>query len=114
MSVSGLLIGTAAEIGFLIYYFIMYLVTVYNWHTVDYWSIHFPLFSWFNWINILFALCGFTLSLVGIIKGRRRFLGIAGLIICTSILIFSCLEVSLPDIHWTEGAMPDVADGSVR
>ncbi len=111
MSVSGFMIGTATGLGILVYYLTMYLVTVLNINTVGYWSIYFPIFSWLNWINIIFASLGLLLSLIGTIKGNRRLFGIAGIIICMIIVILGVTDLPLPDIQWSQGATPDHGKG---
>ncbi len=107
MSISGFIIGVFTGIGFIIFYISLYIVEIFRLNTIDKWSLQLPVLDWFHWINILMALCGFVLCLLGSIKGVNRFLGIIGMVICVSIIVISALGVSFPDIKWPPGASPD-------
>jgi hypothetical protein len=75
LSIPGFLIGFVSVIGFLASHF------------------YFGRFLWINWITVLFALFGFILSLLGVIKNRDRIIGIAGLLICVIAVISGFLEI---------------------
>ncbi len=76
MSISGFIIGLVAGLGFLL--------SIYNNYIID----------WFNWLNVSFAMFGFILSLMGTIKGMNRVFGIAGIVLCGSIVTLSALKLT--------------------
>ena len=50
-------------------------------------------FSWLNWVNISLGMLGLTFSLIGTIQGRRRGFGIAGIVLCSSVILFGALNL---------------------
>jgi hypothetical protein len=42
-----------------------------------------PFLGWLNWFVIPFAILGLTLSILGIIRGSGRLLGVIGAILCS-------------------------------
>jgi len=76
MSISGFIIGLVAGLGFLL--------SIYNNYIID----------WFNWLNVSLSMFGFILSLMGTIKGMNRVFGIAGIVLCGSIVTLSVLKLT--------------------
>lgn len=82
MSISGFIIGILTSILFFISNY-MYIV---------FYDYVFSLMRWFNYLNMVFALIGFILCLLGTLKGERQVFGIIGVLLCTIITILSFLE----------------------
>ena len=82
MSISGFLVGLVVGLGFIIS------------------ILPFPFLGWFkelgwlNWLNMSLSMFGFILSLMGTIKGMNRVFGIAGIVLCGSIVTLSVLKLT--------------------
>ncbi len=81
MSISGFIIGLVAGLGFIIPIIFPYLGWLKE-------------LGWFNWLNVSLSMFGFILSLMGTIKGMNRVFGIAGIVLCGSIVILSVLKLT--------------------
>ena len=82
MSISGFVVGLVVGLGFIIS---ILPFSFLGW---------FKEIGWLNWLNVSFAMFGFILSLMGTIKGMNRVFGIAGIVLCGSIVIFSALKLT--------------------
>ena len=81
MSISGFIIGILTSV--------LYFIS--NYMYIVFYDYVFSLMRWFNYLNMVFALIGFILCLLGILKGERRVFGIIGLLSCGIITILSFL-----------------------
>jgi hypothetical protein len=83
MSISGFIVAILTSVLFF----------VSNLMPIIYYDYIFSIMRWFNYLNITFALLGFILCFIGVIKGTNRILGVTGIVICGTIVILSYLEL---------------------
>lgn len=80
MGKSGFVIGLVVVLGFIMSIYIPS-------------STWFKPFNWLNWVNISIATLGLVLSAIGAIQGKQRGFGIAGLVLCGSVIILGALKL---------------------
>ena len=57
-------------------------------------SIHlYNIFNWLNWFNLLFAILGFILNLIGIFRREPILRVIVGILLCGSVAILSYMAI---------------------
>ena len=94
MSISGFIIGLVAGLGFIV----SVLPFPVGWFNPVAWELGPDIsyvfgFDWLNWINISVGMLGLVFSFIGTIQGKRRRFGIAGIILCSSVILFGSLRL---------------------
>lgn len=52
-----------------------------------------PFLGWINWLNLPFAILGLIFCLIGVSSGKIKGLGIAGIVICCTVIILGMLRL---------------------
>jgi hypothetical protein len=94
MSISGFLVGLVA----CLWLIISILPFPVGWFNPVAWEIEPDVyyafsFGWLNWVSISVGMLGLGFSFVGTIQGKRRRFGIAGIILCGSVILFGALRL---------------------